>query len=473
MKKTFSTVTVIMFALMMLFVSCDGANSGVPSEGAPSIKDIRTKSDLMASIPGVLIPPSSGTKNPDESIVSLVSSVLDRLNRDYNGESYKEETISSQMALFVYEGDSANGYVFGEAKYLSVDEYEAIYNGTVTSNGNVIVFDNAKYKGDTSTDQYPESGSVTVNGKSVSFEYAGNLLPEDSRAMKGEWTLNVNRYRSGTYSVFSGVEFQDNYHRYFDDIVVLDIATSGHMVQIKYTCPSKSSSFRYNSDCKLDYVAVDGSFYNIAKIKDALEYNSQPTGVRLSSTLMEFATIAEVQGRNLQLEATIDLKNGGTSKDVVWETPEDTNAFKVQSTSDGVLTFQIYKSGTYVISAHADYEGKHFKTAQCVITINDALTQLRIYDATNDNTFTGANATIELLKGQTVELSPIYTPSSTSQLDVLWSVDNASVAILSGKPNYKATLTAIGPGNATVTLMSQENTNIKQTLNVIVRDSED
>ena len=201
--------------------------------------------------------------------------------------------------------------------------------------------------------------------------------------------------------------------------------------------------------------------------------NNQPTDIQLSSTLMEFDTIAEVQGRNLQLEATISLKGGGTSKDVIWEPPEDQSAFKVQSTAGGVLTFQIYKSGTYVISAHADYEGKHFKTAQCVITINDALTQLRIYDATNDNSFTGDSGTIELLKGNTVELSPIYTPTSTSQLDVLWSVDNAAVATISAKPNHKAVLTAVGPGKATVTLMSQENTNIKRTLNVIVRDSEE
>ena len=199
--------------------------------------------------------------------------------------------------------------------------------------------------------------------------------------------------------------------------------------------------------------------------------NNQPTDIKLSSTLMEFDTIAEVQGRNLQLTAEITLKGGGVSKDVKWEPPEDASAFKVQSTAGGVLTFQIYKSGTYVISAHADYDGQHFKTAQCVITINDALTQLRIYDATNDNTFTDDSGVVELTKGNTIELSPIYTPTSTSQLDVLWSVDNASVATISSKPNHKAVLTAVGPGKATITLMSQENTSIKRTLNVIVNDS--
>lgn len=210
---------------------------------------------------------------------------------------------------------------------------------------------------------------------------------------------------------------------------------------------------------------------SIFSCSDDVFGNNEPTYIKLSSTLMEFDTIQEVQGKNLQLEATITLKGGASSRDVKWEPPEDQSAFKVQSTAGGVLTFQIYKSGTYVISAHADYNGKHWKTAQCVITINDALTQLRIYDATHDNSFTGDTGSITLVKGSTVELSPIYTPSSTSQQAVLWSIDNADVATISAKPNNKAVLTAVNTGKATVTLMSQENTSIRRTLQVIVNDA--
>lgn len=204
---------------------------------------------------------------------------------------------------------------------------------------------------------------------------------------------------------------------------------------------------------------------------DDIFKNNQPTDIKLSSTLMEFDTIQEIQGKNLQLEASISLKGGGTTRDVIWEPPQDQSAFKVQSTAGGVLTFQIYKSGTYVISAHADYEGKHWKTAQCVITINDALTQLRIYDATHDSTFTDDSAVVELTKGDTIELAPIYTPVSTSQQNVLWSVDNSTVATISEKPNHKALLTANGKGTAKITLMSQDNTSVKRTLKVIVNDS--
>ena len=200
--------------------------------------------------------------------------------------------------------------------------------------------------------------------------------------------------------------------------------------------------------------------------------NNQPTDITLSSTLMEFDTIKEIQGKNLQLEATITLKGGSKSKEVSWEFPSDDKAFKVQSTAGGVLTFQIYKSGTYVISAHAMYEGKAYKTAQCVITINDALTHLRIMNVTDNNTIlTDNSASMELMVGNTVTLAPVFTPESTSQQTVLWSIDNAAVASISEQPGNKATLTAKSKGTATVSLISQDNTSISRTLKLTVIES--
>lgn len=265
MKKTFSAVTGIMLALMMLFVSCDGSGSGVPSAN-----DIRTKSDLMASIPGVAVPPESGTKSPDEATVALVKSVLDKLNSDYKGEAYKELTGFREMKLGCWEGTSAKGYIFGETKFISADEMEQIINGKLTSNGKEIVFSNVKVKMNESTGSYSESGSATVNGKSVGVKEAMNFLPRDEESLKEYWSLDVSNYRSGTYSVFSGREPEEGYYKYSDGIVVLNITADGHKVQLKYTCPSDASSFRYNSDCSLKYVAIDGSFYDTAKIQESI-----------------------------------------------------------------------------------------------------------------------------------------------------------------------------------------------------------
>lgn len=260
MKKTFVAVTGIMLTLMMLFVSCDGSSSGVPSSN-----EIRTKSDLLASMPGVVIPPSNGLKNPDESTIALVKSVLNRLNSDYNGEAINEETGSTETNLVIYDDESTNGYILQGIRDLSETEFEQTINGRVTADGKEVVFNNFKMKMNNATEDYSESGSVTVNGKSVDFEYAMDLIPKDEKSMKEYWSLDVNNYRSGTYSVFSGREIQDNEYNYSDGIVVLDITADGHKVQLKYTCSSDASSFRYNSACKLDYVAVDGTFFDVAK----------------------------------------------------------------------------------------------------------------------------------------------------------------------------------------------------------------
>ena len=73
-----------------------------------------------------------------------------------------------------------------------------------------------------------------------------------------------------------------------------------------------------------------------------------PVDIKLSKSLIEYNTISEILGKNLQLEATVTLKDGSKTNDVTWKVPDDTTAFKVHATSGGILTFQISKSGTYV-----------------------------------------------------------------------------------------------------------------------------
>ena len=75
--------------------------------------------------------------------------------------------------------------------------------------------------------------------------------------------------------------------------------------------------------------------------------NKEPVDITLDKTLLEFDTIGEVLGRNIQLTATATLKDGSTSSDIVWiDLPDDPMAFKPISTSKGVLTFQILKAQT-------------------------------------------------------------------------------------------------------------------------------
>ena len=194
--------------------------------------------------------------------------------------------------------------------------------------------------------------------------------------------------------------------------------------------------------------------------------SKEPTDIKISSTLMEFDTIAELQGKNLQLSAEITMKDGSTSTDVRWTVPEDPSAFKVYATARGVLTFQILKAGTYVVHAGAVYNDEIVKTAQCVITIKDALTGLGIAKV-GDSEFDSTTLTV----GSTLDLMTVYTPSSTSQTGVRWSVDNNDIVSVTEQPNGRAIITGKAAGTAVVTVRSVDNQKISDKVTILVQES--
>lgn len=200
------------------------------------------------------------------------------------------------------------------------------------------------------------------------------------------------------------------------------------------------------------------------------EDNAMPVDIELSSTSMHYS-ISEVLGKNIKLKASVIHAGGGTSSKVEWEVPNDTSAFKTQSTAGGVLTFQIYKWGRYVIYAHAKYKGQIVTTVQCVITVDDYLTNLRIYNVTDATTYIDDTAKLELTKGKSVIFSPVYIPSIAMDRNVVWMIDDSSIATISTQPDNQATLTAKTPGTATITLLSYDNPSIYCTLKVVVKDN--
>lgn len=193
--------------------------------------------------------------------------------------------------------------------------------------------------------------------------------------------------------------------------------------------------------------------------------SKEPTDISISDTLLEFETMNEVQGKNIQLTATATMKDGSTSTDIVWiDMPSDITAFKTVSTSKGVLTFQILKAGTYVVTAGVKYKDKIVKTAQCVITIKDALSKIDIISGTA--TFSSKTLAV----GSALELETVYTPASTSQTGVIWGVDNADVLGLSveDRLSNKVIIKGLSAGTAVVTATSKENNTITDSVTIQV-----
>ena len=194
----------------------------------------------------------------------------------------------------------------------------------------------------------------------------------------------------------------------------------------------------------------------------------EPTDISLDKNLMEYETISDVRGKNLQLIASVTTKDGNTTSDnIVWmDMPTDTSAFKVVSTSKGILTFQIYKSGTYVVTAGVKYRGQVTKTAQCVITIKDALVCLDIKER-NSSAFDSKT----LYVGNSLSLAVDYTPSETSQTDVVWSVDNGDILTITEQDGGKAIASAKKAGTAVITAKSKDNSSISDKVTIIVQES--
>jgi uncharacterized protein YjdB len=194
--------------------------------------------------------------------------------------------------------------------------------------------------------------------------------------------------------------------------------------------------------------------------------SKEPTDITISDTLLEFNTMSEVQGKNLQLSATATMKDGSTSTDIVWiDMPSDITAFKTVSTSKGVLTFQILKAGTYVVTAGVKYKDKVVKTAQCVITIKDALTKIDISSGTS--TFNSKTLSV----GDTLTLETVYSPSTTSQTGIVWGVDNADILSVEEQPQNKAIIKGLSAGTAIVTATSKENNTISDSVTIQVVQS--
>lgn len=194
----------------------------------------------------------------------------------------------------------------------------------------------------------------------------------------------------------------------------------------------------------------------------------EPTDISLDKNLMEFETISEILGKNLQLTATVKTKDGNTTSDnITWvDMPTDTTAFKVVSTSKGVLTFQILKPGTYVVTAGVKYKGQVARTAQCVITIKDALVSIDIREL---NQSTLERKTVYV--GNALDLAVDYTPSSTPQTDILWGVDNADIVTVTEQPNGRAIVTAKKAGTAVITAKSKDNASISDKVTITVQES--
>ena len=150
----------------------------------------------------------------------------------------------------------------------------------------------------------------------------------------------------------------------------------------------------------------------------------EPTGVTLNAT-----SVSVREGESTTLKATVAPSNA-TNKSVTW-----TSSNEAVATVGGGNVIGVSK-GTATITAKTS----NGKTATCKVTVTENTSIIKPTGITLDK------SSLELMSGETGQLTATVKPADATNKIVTWSSDNTAVATVgSGK------VTAVGEGTATIT----------------------
>ena len=181
---------------------------------------------------------------------------------------------------------------------------------------------------------------------------------------------------------------------------------------------------------------VDEEFRNIVPI--------MPTGITLDNSTMTVALDGTAK-----LTATIEPEDA-TSKTVVWAS----NNESVATVSDGVVSG--VSEGSTVITATTT----NGLSASCAITVK------AVEIPVTGLVFAESEISVNMEDTPQYQLSVAYTPSNTTQTDVIWTSDNETVATVeNGLVTFKA------KGNVNITATSVDNPSVKASCSFVVAGS--
>ena len=263
--KKITTLTVMLLALLLLAVSCNEPGAGIPDQSDIDTV-IKTKEQLMATIPGLVVPPAEGLKTPDADTKALIKSAFAQCNEDFDeGKAMGNTFTGMDLMLF---GNGASGFISSKWVNHGNDIQEEFQNVDVTINGTRIKVDNLHTKTNTvDGTETQESGTATVNGKEVTVEEAIKAYndatsnpPEGVSYTTTSYYVETTDYREGTWGFITGIGYNPEPVQ-LGSSMIMDIKVDGHRLQFKYTNAEWNKRYEEGTTV-IDYVAVDGVFYN-------------------------------------------------------------------------------------------------------------------------------------------------------------------------------------------------------------------
>lgn len=194
-------------------------------------------------------------------------------------------------------------------------------------------------------------------------------------------------------------------------------------------------------------VTITAAWEDNPQIKDVCTLTVEP--IKVSGVALNTYTSTMDVGEEITIVATV-LPANATNKNIVW-TSNNTSVATVSST--GVVT--ALAAGRAVITAASEEDGTI--KAVCTITVNQA----------EVSSVSLSRSSVSLVVGDSVTLYATISPTSAPDKRVEWKSNNTSVAVVS----TNGVVTAVGPGNAVITVTSKVKPTCKDTCSVYVSDA--
>lgn len=255
----------MLLALVLLAVSCSEPDANIPDQDAIA-NVIKTKEQLMATIPGLVVPPAEGLKTPDADTKAFVKSAFAQCNEDFDaGKALGKTFVGSDLMLF---GNGASGFVYSKWVNNNDGFQDEFQNADITINDTRIKIDNLHTRTNTvEGTETQEGGTAKVNGKDVTIEEAIKAYndatrnpPEGVSYTTASYYTETTDYREGTWGFITGIKYKPEPVQ-LDSSLIMDIKVDGHRLQFKYTNPEWNKRYEEGTTV-IDYVAVDGVFYD-------------------------------------------------------------------------------------------------------------------------------------------------------------------------------------------------------------------
>ena len=176
-----------------------------------------------------------------------------------------------------------------------------------------------------------------------------------------------------------------------------------------------------------------------AQVKVEIDGTITLTAIKISPMRKTLASIGEI----LQMQAEFEPANAA-NKEIIWHSSDESVA---TVSKEGLVTA---KSKGYTLITAESADGKVVsEEARITVLIEDTTIPVSKITLNKDK--------LELTEGEEETLVVSITPENATNQNVIWSSSNSDVAVVS----EKGTVTAVGAGEATITVSSEEDSDKK------------